>query len=157
MWRNLLTAVLLMALMSCKQKDQNTITETKVSFRQEAAGAIYRGDTLIVGSLKIEIADTPFERQTGLMYRESMEKDQGMWFVFEEEAPRYFYMKNTLIPLDLLYADKNKKIVSIIRNAQPLNKASLPSQYPAMYVLELNGGSADRWDIRVNDSISIIP
>lgn len=155
MRRNLYTGVLLLALIGCKQKDQNTIKETEISFKQEATGAIYRGDSLIAGNLKIEIADTPFERQTGLMYRESMNKDQGMWFVFEEEAPRYFYMKNTLISLDLLYTDMNHKIVSIVRNAQPLDKASLPSGKPAMYVLELLGGSADRLGIRENDSISI--
>lgn len=157
MWRNLTASLLLCIILSCKGKDKKDLTETKMTFNKEATGAIYRGDTLIVGDLQIEVADTPFERQTGLMYRETMEIKQGMWFVFEEEEPRYFYMKNTLIPLDLFYADKDKKIVSIIRNAQPLNKASLPSEYPAMYVLELNGGSADRWDIRVNDSISINP
>lgn len=157
MWRNLIAILTAVAITGCKDQTKKEVTETTVGFTHEAYGAIYRGDSLIAGDLEIEIANTPFERQTGLMYRETMTKEQGMWFVFEEEAPRYFYMKNTLIALDLIYADKNKRVVSIIKNAQPLNKASLPSNFPAMYVLELKAGCADLWNIQVNDSIAITP
>lgn len=142
-------------LVGCKDNKTNTLSETPIAFTKEAEGAIYKGDSLLVDQLNIEVADTPYERQTGLMYRESMKENQGMWFVFKEEAPRAFYMKNTLFTLDIIYADKAGKVVSIIKDADPLDESSLPSEGPAMYVLELNGGSCDKWNIEVNDSIVI--
>lgn len=147
--------LLLLLIISCKQEPKGNLTETEVTFTREASGRIYKNDSLLADNLEIEIADTPYERQTGLMYRETMEPNQGMWFVFEEEAPRAFYMKNTLIALDIIYANSNGVIISIIKNAQPLKETSLPSEGPAMYVLELKGGSADRLNIEVNDSIVV--
>lgn len=155
MLRNLLIVLACAALVGCKDNKSNTISETPVTFTKEAEGAIYKGDSLLIDGLEIEVADTPYERQTGLMYRESMKEKQGMWFVFKEEAPRAFYMKNTLMTLDIIYADKQGKVVSIVKNADPLNESSLPSEGPAMYVLELNGGSSDKWNIEVNDSIVV--
>ncbi|THD65813.1 DUF192 domain-containing protein [Robertkochia marina] len=151
----IITLLACAVLAGCKDKKTNSISETPVIFTKEAEGAIYKKDSLLVDQLDIEIADTPYERQTGLMYRESMKEKQGMWFVFKEEAPRAFYMKNTLMTLDIIYADKEGKVVSIIKNADPLNESSLPSDGPAMYVLELNGGSCDTWNIEVNDSIVV--
>ncbi|WP_224489488.1 DUF192 domain-containing protein [Robertkochia flava] len=147
--------LLFLALTACKEEKSRAISETPVTFTREATAQIYKGDSLLVDQLEIEIAETPYERQTGLMYRESMKQDQGMWFIFEEEAPRAFYMKNTLIALDILYADKHGRIVSIVKNATPFDKASLPSKYPAKYVLELNAGTADLWNISIQDSIAV--
>ena len=65
--------------------------------------------------LEVQLAQTEDERAVGLMYRSSMEEQQGMWFVFENEAPRSFYMKNTLIPLDIIYLNKDKKVVSSLK------------------------------------------
>lgn len=147
--------ILLTTLAACKQDKEIKVSDTPVTFTGEATGKIYRNDSLLVDNLEIEIADTPYERQTGLMYRESMKQKQGMWFVFEEEAPRAFYMKNTLIALDIIYTDSRGRIVSIIKNARPLDATSLPSQQPAMYVLELNAGSTDTWNITEGDSIVV--
>lgn len=155
MWRSLFVAFVLVLTASCKQDAARSIVNSPVTFTKEAEGSIYKGDSLLVSALDIEIAATPYERQTGLMYRESMKETQGMWFVFEDEAPRAFYMKNTLIPLDILYVDSQGIVVSIIKNAAPLNETSLPSEGPARYVLELIGGSCDKWNIGVNDSIVI--
>ncbi len=90
------------------------------------------------------------------MYRTSMEENQGMLFIFSAEFPRNFYMKNTYIPLDIIYLDQHKKIVSFQENAVPLNEEGLPSEIPAMYVLEVNAGMAEKWLLEIGDTISFI-
>jgi uncharacterized membrane protein (UPF0127 family) len=90
----------------------------------------------------VEIADTREERELGLMYREFMPANMGMLFVFEEENPRNFWMKNTLIPLDMIWLDAEKNIVDI-QAAQPCKVENCPiysGKAPAQYVLELNPG-----------------
>ncbi|MEL4308047.1 DUF192 domain-containing protein [Joostella sp. CR20] len=142
-------------LISCNDNSaEKEIKTEKISFKKEGELSISRNDSIIVSKIDIEIADNEYERQTGLMYRNSMEENQGMLFVFEDAEPRYFYMKNTEIPLDILYIDSNFKIVSMVKNAQPMNEASLPSNFPAQYVLELNGGMANAWKINEGDVIS---
>ncbi|MGE5943434.1 MAG: DUF192 domain-containing protein [Flavobacteriales bacterium] len=88
------------------------------------------------------------------MYRSSMETNQGMLFVFDDVTERHFYMKNTQIPLDIIYIGANKKIVSFQKNAKPFDESSLPSNIPAKYVLEINAGLVDTWSLKEGDSIS---
>jgi|WetSurMetagenome_2_1015567.scaffolds.fasta_scaffold08716_8 uncharacterized protein len=95
----------------------------------------------------VELAQTDEQRQTGLMGRESLDKDQGMLFVYGEEGIYTFWMKNTLIPLDMIWIDGNGTVVRIVKNAEPCGKEYCPSINPnkkARYVLEINGGEADR-------------
>jgi len=157
--KRFLSAVLILLIpcsvcVSCKQEKQN-IKQTEVAFKKEGELSIFdsKNETLKVG-LDIEIADTDFDIQTGLMYRNTMATKQGMLFVFEDELERFFYMKNTRIPLDIVYINANRNIVSFQKNAQPFNEASLPSNVPAKYVLEINAGLADTWALNVGDSIS---
>ena len=93
--------------------------------------------------LDIEIADDEYQTQTGLMYRKSMNTNEGMLFIFKDEAPRAFYMKNTQFALDIIFINSNKKVVSIQKNAQPLNLKPLASEGEAQYVLEVNAGLTD--------------
>lgn len=137
---------------SCKDHDK-AVKQTKITFKKEGTLTIFKKDSTTI-PLDIEIADTEFDRETGLMYRNTMENDRGMLFIFEDEAPRYFYMKNTEIPLDIIYLDANKKIVSIQKKAKPFNEVSLPSEGPAQYVLEVNGGLTDVWNLSIGDSIA---
>ncbi len=91
----------------------------------------------------VEIADTPDKRALGLMYRKELAEDHGMWFVFEHEQPLSFWMKNTRIPLDMLYFDAQKRLVHIEENVPPCRRSqcpSYPSGQPARYVLEINAG-----------------
>ena len=143
----------LMVLSSCKN-DKKVIKQTEVTFKKEGELIIFKSADSTKITLDIEIADTEFDRETGLMYRHSMPNNQGMLFVFEDERPRYFYMKNTEIPLDLIYLGSNKKIVSFQKNAKPFDESSLPSNAPAKYVLEVNAGLADTWSLSVGDSLS---
>ncbi|WP_298534350.1 DUF192 domain-containing protein [uncultured Algibacter sp.] len=143
------------SLTGCK-KDKKVIQQTKVTFTKEGELTIQKASDSSQVSFDIEISDSDFDVQTGLMYRDSMEKNQGMLFIFEDEKERYFYMKNTKIPLDLLYINSNNKIVSFQKNAKPFDESSLPSNSPAQYVLEINAGLIEQLALKIGDSISFI-
>jgi len=108
---------------------------------------------------QVELALTRDEQVMGLMFRESMPADQGMLFVFGSEAPRSFWMRNTRIPLDILYFDHDLALVSMVRNARPCavqNCPGLPSEGPAQYVLELNAGKADELGLQKGDRLKLL-
>jgi uncharacterized membrane protein (UPF0127 family) len=146
--------LLFIAVTSCKD-EKKSVKQTEISFNKEADLIIHKiaTDSTEI-KLDIEIADTDYDIQTGLMYRSSMETNQGMLFVFDDVVERYFYMKNTQIPLDIIYLDANRKIVSFQKNAKPFDETSLPSKVPAKYVLEVNAGMSDVWSVKEGDSIS---
>lgn len=90
----------------------------------------------------VEVASNDAQRMRGLMFREAMPADHGMLFVFEQELPLSFWMKNTRIPLDMLYFDRTARLVSIQSNVPPCVTAYCPSyaaEGPSQFVLELNG------------------
>lgn len=104
----------------------------------------------------IEIAKTPQERQKGLMYRQSLNENAGMLFIFDKEGIYPFWMKNTLIYLDIIWISKTKKIVHIEEDVQPCKIDSCPSYSPekeALYVLEINAGLAEKYSFKVGDEV----
>ncbi len=103
--------------------------------------------------IDIEIADNDYERQLGLMNRESMEEMQGMLFIFPEERFQSFWMMNTLFSLDILFINSQKEIVTIHKNTKPLSEQSYPSSEPAIYVLEVNAGFCERHDVKMGDKV----
>jgi uncharacterized membrane protein (UPF0127 family) len=116
------------------------------------------GPSVELGSktFAVEIADTREKQALGLMFRDSMEADKGMLFIFPKEAPRSFWMKNTRIPLDIMYFDKELKMVSISADTPPCKITrcpSYPSKAPAMYVLELNAGAAKKLGVGEGDKL----
>lgn len=140
---------------SCKETPKTPIKKAEVAFKKEGELQIYKAKTdSLLTKLDIEIAETDYETQTGLMYRHSMAKNRGMLFIFPDETMHYFYMKNTEFPLDIIYVDQNLKIASFAKNATPYDETSLPSEKPVKYVLEINGGLSDQWNLQVGDSIS---
>jgi uncharacterized membrane protein (UPF0127 family) len=90
----------------------------------------------------VEVADDEAERAQGLMNRESLPRFGGMLFVYDSARPVSFWMKNTLIPLDMLFFDETGTLVSIHANAVPHDETPIPSGEPAQFVLEINGGAA---------------
>lgn len=113
--------------------------------------------TLEGHAFAVEIAATPAEQEHGLMDRTSMPPDHGMLFVFPESRPRTFWMKNTLIPLDMLFFDADRRLVAIQADAQPCKADPCqlyPSDTPARYVLELNAGTAAKLGVRKGDTIT---
>lgn len=124
--------------------------------------------TLDTGSekitLKVEVADDEEERSRGLMEREELEEGRAMWFVFNEEAQRKFWMKNTKIPLDIIFFNKDKEVVSFVENMEPClipedpearrpNCPSYSSLEPAMYALEVPAGFVKDKVVEVGDKI----
>lgn len=114
--------------------------------------------TLDDHTFEVEVATTPASRERGLMWRVHMAPGHGMLFVFPRSQPRWFWMKNTLIPLDILYFSSDGELVSISHAVQPCRSATCPSYAsgkPARYVLELNGGAAKRLDLEVGDMLTL--
>ena len=116
---------------------------------------IDNGKNLIM--INVETADDNYERMHGLMFRENIDKNSGMLFVFDYEDNQTFWMKNTLIPLDIIFISKDMKIVDI-KYATPCreNPCKLyKSTRPAKYVLEVNGNYTIKNNIKIDDKITL--
>jgi len=110
-------------------------------------------------AITAELAITVEERARGLMFRDNIAPDQGMLFVFEEPDLHGFWMKNTRIPLDMLWLDSDKRIVHIERDVPPCVAEPCPTyvtRIPARYVLELKGGSAEARGLKLYDRLEFI-
>ena len=153
----LLFASLFILFTACKEDKKNTVKPTPIEFTKEGELTIYKDvkDSAFI-KLDIEIADTEYETQTGLMYRSSMEEKHGMLFVFPDVAIHSFYMKNTQIPLDIIFIDANKKVVSFYENAEPFSQTGISSMVPVQYVLEINAGLVEKWGIEIGYRIDLI-
>ena len=138
---------------SCKE-NKKTSKPIKVEFKKEGERTLLKpSNDSIYSKFEIEISEDEYETQRGLMDRYEMANNRGMLFIFPNVQPRSFYMKNTYIPLDIIYIDEDKSIVSIQKNAKPLDESSLPSGLPAKYVLEINAGLTQQLNIEVGDKI----
>ena len=105
-------------------------------------------------SFTVEIARTDAEWEHGLMFRTHMAADHGMLFVFPDSEPRYFWMKNTLIPLDIIFFDANKRLINVSANTPSCKADPCPtyaSTAPAKYVLELTAGMASKLGLKPGD------
>ena len=104
----------------------------------------------------LEIADTRATQEYGLMHRDSMPADHGMIFVFPDEIERRFWMKNTRIPLDIIYVNAAGKVVSI-KQMKPYDQTSVPSDAPAQYAIELNKDAASAAGVTQGMTLQIPP
>ncbi|HLD03771.1 MAG TPA: DUF192 domain-containing protein [Candidatus Dojkabacteria bacterium] len=108
----------------------------------------------VKAELFVEIADTPDEQSRGLMYRTSLEKNHGMLFIFQDSQPLYFFMKNTYIPLDIIFINSEFTIIDIHENVPALQESPLiSSSVPSKYALEIASGSISSNGIRLGDKI----
>lgn len=110
-------------------------------------------------SVTAELAVTDEERQLGLMFRTEIYPDQGMLFIFEEEGYHSFWMKNMNFPLDILWLDKDKRIIHLESHVPPCQKTLCPSYaplLPALYVLELKAGSIEKKGLKLYDRLDFI-
>ncbi|NWG45970.1 MAG: DUF192 domain-containing protein [Alphaproteobacteria bacterium] len=103
--------------------------------------------------LSVEVADTPETRSRGLMWRRSLVPDRGMLFEFEAERPLSFWMKNTYIPLDIVFIAADGRVVHIARATVPHSLEPIPSGAPAAGVLEVSAGTADRLGLAPGDRV----
>jgi uncharacterized membrane protein (UPF0127 family) len=105
----------------------------------------------------VELAVNPEEVSRGLMFREHLDPDKGMLFIYKYEGVHYFWMKNTLIPLDMIWINGNGEIISISNDVQPCQTSQCPLIGPeqkVQYVLELNGGTSDKIGLAIGDKIT---
>lgn len=112
------------------------------------------GDTLAV--IDIEVADNNQKTAQGLMYRSSMPENAGMLFLMPREEIQGFWMRNTYIPLDMVFVNSKYKIVTIHHNTAPMNENSYFSTEPALYVVEVNAGFCNKNNIKEGDQIEFI-
>jgi len=150
---NLLFFSILLVSMGCKETTKKSLKTEAIAFTKEGDLRLFKKDSL-VAQLDIEIAETDYETQTGLMYRNTMKEKHGMLFVFPDERIHSFYMKNTEIPLDILYIGADLKVKSIQENTVPFDETGLSSKVPVQYVLEINAGLSQKWGLATNDSIA---
>jgi len=106
----------------------------------------------------VEIADSQTKRLLGLMYRKNLDKNSGMLFIFEKENIYPFWMKNTFIPLDMIWIDEKQRVAFIKESAQPCKTNICPSTTPdkkAKYVLEINAGLTKELGINIGDTVDL--
>lgn len=150
----ILLSALFIGSFSCQKEPDSIKIDTssqkdasKTQFKKQ--GEVYFQDSIktLIKKIDVEIADNDNARHQGLMYREGMSEDQGMLFIFQNEEPQSFYMKNTVLPLDIIFVNAKKQIVKIHKNTEPFSEKSLPSLKPALYVIEVNAGFTDKFKI----------
>ena len=146
--RVVLFGALLAGLVSCSSNNSGSSGVFIQTYFENTDGS--RSPTL-----NTELARSNGERALGLMYRKKIKNDYAMLFVFPDEKPRSFWMKNTYVSLDIIYISTNLKVVSIVKRATPLSEAGLKSIAPAAYVLEVNAGLADKWKIKTGSKLVV--
>jgi uncharacterized membrane protein (UPF0127 family) len=105
----------------------------------------------------VEIADTDAARTRGLMFRRTLAPDHGMFFVFDRSEPLMFWMKNTYVPLDIIFIGADGVVRNIAADATPLSESLIKSAGPARYVLELLAGTAARIGMTPGDHVGLLP
>lgn len=104
-------------------------------------------------SFQVEIAATPEKREVGLMYRRELPPNYGMLFIFPGERVNSFWMKNTPIPLDMIFISRERKIVGIVHETAPFSLDGRSVSVPSQYVLEINGGLSRRYGFKAGDVV----
>ena len=118
---------------------------------------ITNNNSSVIARIFVEVSDDQEEFMRGLMFRQHLPWNAGMLFVFNDEDPRTFWMKNTLIPLDMIFVDSDSKIVDIIENVPPCKQdecPTYPSREPAQHVLEVNAGFVQDTGVKIGDHLA---
>lgn len=156
-------SALLVFFTGCKDGNTTVATDSKpveIEFIKQGELEFLNPDGSSIKKIDIEFADTPNQRARGLMDRSSMDENRGMLFIFDDDDIRKhtFYMKNTRIPLDIMYFDKDSTLINIARNAQPGADSELSggtvagAKEDSKFVVEINGGLADKWGIKEGET-----
>jgi uncharacterized membrane protein (UPF0127 family) len=123
---------------------------SEINFKKSSLVVVTGGREI---KFDVELALNDAERSRGLMFREKLGPYDGMLFDFHQEAPVSFWMKNTLIPLDMVFIAADGTVRHVHANAVPLSTDAIPSQFPVRAVLEINGGSAKLLGIKPGDKV----
>jgi uncharacterized membrane protein (UPF0127 family) len=131
-----------------RKPKSSEIQTMEPQFTEEGVGAFVDQNDDTIASFRLELAENAAETAQGMMYRRSVPDGSGMLFIMAEERPQSFWMRNTYVPLDIIYLKADGAVVSIQANAQPMSDMPLPSDGPAKYVLEIAGGRAAQFGIK---------
>ncbi|MEN8191441.1 MAG: DUF192 domain-containing protein [Bacteroidota bacterium] len=136
-------------------KDKNSAMKayTSIDFKKNGELTFVDQNNEYISKIDIEIAEDDNARRDGLMYRDKMKATQGMFFIFQIEAMQSFWMRNTLIPLDIIFVNSKNKIVTIHKDAIPFDEGQYLSTKPAKFVVEVNAGYTDSLGINEDDNI----
>ena len=132
---------------ACGSEDRSAAVQTDIPFRPDGVLEFLRPDGSRITAIAIEIAETDSARARGLMQRRSLPARGGMLFLFDDVEPRSFWMRNTPLPLDILFVGPDGDIVNIAERTRPFSDERIESTGPARYVLEVRSGFADRHGI----------
>jgi len=149
----------ILLLISCKEEKleipkTTAVNENSIQFKKDGELSFLDEDGKFLAIVDIEIADTEQKRATGLMFREKMMENQAMLFVFPNEDFQSFWMKNTILSLDMIFVNSNKQIVNIQKDTTPFTTTNYPSTEPAIYVVEVIAGFTDKFNIQSKNSIT---
>jgi len=157
----MVTLLVFSHIYGCKEGTPNKSLATSLSphrelqFHKQGELTFYDKNRKSIVTIDIEIPGTIQEVSTGLMYRHTMAENQGMLFGHDKFKTRFFWMKNTYIPLDMIFVDKMMKIIEIRKTTTPLSAELIPVPLQTRYTVEVNGGFCDRYGIRAGDEIVI--
>jgi uncharacterized protein len=146
-------AVLAVLAPACKSGDGQAVPTGAANPALAHTATIDAGAKRV--TFQVELARTPSERARGLMYRTHLAPDAGMLFVFDTEENEVFWMKNTLIPLDMIFIDHDLKIVGIVENAEPQTLTARSVGRPSQYVLEIGGGMSAQHGFRAGQTVEV--
>ncbi len=136
-----------------KKYESIAVNQSSIKFQKDGELTFQSADGKYISKIDIEIADSDYKRAKGLMDRLNMEEDQGMLFLFPFDTMQSFWMKNTVIPLDIIFVNREKVIVTIHKDAVPFDTGQYPSTKPASQVVEVTAGYTDLYGINVGDKI----
>jgi uncharacterized membrane protein (UPF0127 family) len=131
-----------LALVACDGARPSTPAPAPAVPQVEATSRVYfstPGGEVVV---QVEVADTPAAHARGLMFRKTLARDRGMLFLFEGEEDHSFWMKNTYLPLDLIFVSQGLEVVGVVEGAEPLTESPRTVGKPSRYVVEVNAGFA---------------
>jgi hypothetical protein len=132
----------------------NSNQSTSYEFVKQGEVSFMTAKQVFLAAVDVEISEDESERQVGLMYRDKLAENQGMLFIFEGDEMRAFWMKNTILSLDMIFVNAQGEIVTIHKFTKPYSEESYASTRPARYVVEVNAGFTDKHKISVGDRIS---
>lgn len=131
----------------CGADDNRAVMNTGTEFTKEGTLSFIAPGDSVIRSIDIEIAETNEERTRGLMFRRSMGYDRGMLFLFEEADQSGFWMKNTPMPLDIIFVSPDLQVVSIAKRTTPFSEEQIRPTAPKQFVVEVRAGFVDRFGI----------
>lgn len=149
--------LLVVAFAGCDSKKSGKLTietpRTEPTFKKEGVLSFLSTSNDTIKTIDIEIADNQAETTQGMMFRTSMDYDKGMLFIMDREREQSFWMKNTKMPLDIIYVNSDLEIVTIYKHTQPYSESPIRSFKPALYVVETSAGFCNEVGLKEGDKI----